>query len=147
MNWFRKKCPLEQWMSDDLRNRSDKCQPCDFYIGNKCCHKQIISEHDEQNIRGYPALVKHSTMNKPRDIRAQFERAAINYAGFNSREEEEYWSVSQAYDAFWDEASPNQRQGILQCISSWRNYLEAGYSPLEANDKVKEWLNSNAEDS
>jgi hypothetical protein len=96
-------------------------------------------------MRGFPVLTKRSAMNKPKEVRRQLEQAALHYSGLSKKEQEEYWSVSQRYDAFWDEATPDQRQGILQCLNDWRMYLEAGYGPLEANEKVIEWVNFHAE--
>jgi len=140
-----KKCPLEQWFSDEQRNRPDRCELCVFYRDNKCKHKEIIAQKERSGARGLPALTKRSVMKRPKEVRRQFEQAALHYSGLSKKEQEEYWSVSQRYDAFWDEATPEQRQGILQCLNDWRMYLEAGYGPLEANEKVAEWVNLHAE--
>jgi hypothetical protein len=140
-----KKCPLEQWLSDEQRNRPDRCELCVFYRDNKCHHKEILAQTERNSARGLPALTKRSVMKRPKEVRRQFEQAALQHSGLSKKEQEEYWSVSQAYDRFWDEATPNQRQGILQCLNDWQIYLEAGYSPLEANEKVIEWVNFHAE--
>lgn len=145
MSWFHKKCPLEQWMPDEVRNDPNKCKLCDFYRDNKCKHKEIIAQKERNDARGLPALTKRSVMNRPKEVRRQFEQAALQHSGLSKKEQEEYWSVSQRYDAFWDEATSAQRQGILQCLNDWQIYLEAGYSPLGANEKVIEWVNSHAE--
>jgi hypothetical protein len=140
-----KKCPLEQWIPAELLNRPDRCELCNFYRDGKCRHKEILDQTERNGMRGFPVLTKRSAMNKPKEVRRQLEQAALHYSGLSKKEQEEYWSVSQRYDAFWDEATPDQRQGILQCLNDWRMYLEAGYGPLEANEKVIEWVNFHAE--
>jgi hypothetical protein len=140
-----KNCPLEQWLSTELLNRPDRCELCDFYRDGKCRHKEILDQTERNCMRGLPVLTKRGAMNKPKEVRRQLEQAALQYSGLDKKEQEEYWSVSQRYDAFWDVATPDQRQGILQCLNDWRAYLEAGCSPLEANEKVIDRVNSHAE--
>jgi hypothetical protein len=141
------KCPIEHLMSEELRKRKDKCQLCVSWHDGKCHHKQDLAQAEKKSMRGLPVLTKRSAMNKPREIRIELERAALKYSGLNSKEQQEYWSVSQAYDSFWDEASPDQRQDILDCLHYWRLYLEDGLSPVEANQKVLEWLKEHSETS
>jgi hypothetical protein len=157
MGWFSKNCPLEEYckhqnvsladspfFNTDLK---DRCPLCEFWQDGKCKYKQVTAKKEQLGMRGYPALVKRTVMNKPRELRTQFEQAALKYSGFNSKEQQEYWSVSQAYDSFWDEASPDQRQDILDCLRHWRLYLEDGLSPVEANQKVLEFLKEHSETS
>jgi len=128
MGWFNKTCPLEEYWKrqnvslGDISNSffnidlKDRCPLCEFWQNGKCKYKQVTAEKERLGMRGYPALVKRTVMNKPRELRTQFEQAALKYSGLNSKEQQEYWSISQAYDSFWDEASPDQRQGILDCL-------------------------------
>jgi len=159
MGWFSKTCPLEEyWKRQKVSlgnisssffntNLKDRCSLCGFWQNGKCKYKQVTAKEERLTMRGYPALVKRTVMNKPRELRTQLEQAALKYSGLNSKEQQEYWSISQSYDAFWDQASPNQRQGILDCLHYWRLYLEHGFSPVEANQKVLEYLREHSKDS
>ena len=83
-------------------------------------------------------------MIEPREVRRQWEQAALEYSNFNAREQAEYWSISQQYDAFWED-KPEHHQEIIDCIEEWRRFMEEGLSPIEANEKVKEWLNAQSQ--
>lgn len=135
VGWFSKKCPMPYWKLD-----KSQCPLCPSWRDNKCHYKEDEGQALSKSMRGYPVLIKKSVMNKPKEARRQFEQAALKYSGFNSKEQQEYWSISLAYDTFWDEAKPDQRDGILGCLDHWRLFLEDGLSPLEANEKVEEWL-------
>ncbi|MFC1977201.1 hypothetical protein ACFLWS_02915 [Chloroflexota bacterium] len=155
MGWFSKSCPLEEYwkhqnvpfgdMSSSFFKTAlkDRCPSCEFWQDAKCKYKQMIAEKERLGMRGYPALIKGTVMDKPRELRTQFEQAALKYSGLNSKEQQEYWSISKAYDSFWDEASPDQRQEILDCLHYLQLYLEDGLGTVEANQKVLEWLKEN----
>lgn len=98
----------------------------------------------KENMRGYPSLIKQANMNKPRATRKEWEQAGLKYSGFNGKERAEYWIVSEQYDEFW-EANPQYHEQIIDCLKKWGMYLEDGLSPMEAQNKVLEWLNQYSE--
>ena len=156
MGWFSKTCPLEEYWKrqkvslGDISNSffntdlKDRCPLCEFWQNGKCKYKQVTAEKERLGMRGYPALVKRTFMDKPRNLKEQAEQAALKYSGLNNTEQQEYWSISQAYDKFWDEVSKDQREGILECLHCWRQYMEEGLSPIKANEKVVELLNEDS---
>jgi len=138
---FSKKCPIEYLMSDEMRKRKDKCQLCNFWRDGKCHHGEDLAQVEKKSMRGFPALTKRGSMTRPKEIRKQIEQAALKQSGFNAKEQAEYWSVSQQYDALWED-QPEHHNDIIDFIEQWRWFMEQGLSPKEANEKVMEWLNA-----
>jgi hypothetical protein len=151
MGLFSQSCPLEKshiavygihspkvWKKED-------CLVCEYVNAGKCNYKQIMSQHEKLVKRGYPALVKKSLMDKPAEAREKSEKEAVKQAGFSAGEQADYWTVSKDYDRLWEGSPAESRQEILDGLGQWRVYLEKGYGPTQANDKVKEWLRARAE--
>jgi hypothetical protein len=102
------------------------------------------TQASKRAMRNIPSLIKQTSMNKPRAARKEWEQAGLKYSGFNDKEQAEYWIVSQQYDEFW-EANPQYHEQIMDCLKKWGMYLEDGLSPMEAQNRILEWLNQYSE--
>ena len=164
MSLFRKDCPLQEFFKKPLQQSlvvgdsglkefiskkitKEDCLLCDYWQNNKCNYRKELAQTEKKSARGLPALTKRSVMNKPIKVRAEFEKAALRLSGLNSKEQAEYWYISQKYDQFWDKAKPKQQSDILDCLEQWQRFIESGFSPKEANERVLEWLKENSETS
>ena len=151
MGLFSKSCPLEKshlvvyGVHSPRKWKKEDCQTCEYQHDDKCNYKLVIVKTEVSSKRGNPALVKKSMMDKPVDVREQSEKDAVKRAGFNPDEQGDYWTISREYDRLWNEASSEKRQDILDCLGQWKVYLENGLNPLQAQEKVKEWLRQREE--
>ena len=151
MRLFGKSCPLEKshlqvyGVHSPKKWKKEDCLKCEYYENSKCIYKQVIIKAKDSSRRGYPALVKKSSMEKPPAAREQSEKDAVKKAGFSPDEQIEYWTVSREYDRIWDKTSTEQRSEILESLGQWKVYIEHGLGPAKAQDKVKEWLREREE--
>lgn len=150
MAWFlKKKCPYEE-QSIKLTGRLPdfrpaSCSDCGYFINDECEFKKKSKEifkSDSKPECGLPALTIASSIDKPKDIREQFTKSALKIAPFNSEEKQEFLIISRQYQKFWDESDEIYRKSIMDCLKEWQLFLELGYTPKEAQQKVLEWLNS-----
>jgi hypothetical protein len=150
MGWVRKTCPLEEYwkrqktpfsdvfssfLETDLK---DRCPSCEFWQDGKCKYKKITAQKEQGMMRGYPVLVKRTVMNKPRELRAQFEQAALKYSGLTKEEQKQYWEISSTYDNIWEAANPDEKTEILWRMDEWKRYIDDGYSLKEASELADE---------
>jgi hypothetical protein len=148
MGWFSKNCPLEEyWKHQNVSladssffntDLKDRCPLCECWQDGKCNYKQLTAEKERLGMRGYPALVKRTVMNKPRELRIQFEQAALKYSGLNKEEQKQYWEISSAYDDMWETANPDKRTEILWRMEHWKRYIEDGCRIKEASELANE---------
>ena len=143
-------CPLEKLhivvygIHSPRKWKKEDCFLCEYVQAGKCNYKQIVSQHEQLTKRGYPALVKRSLMERPVAEREKPEKEAAGKAGFNPSELTDYWKVSQDYDRQWEDSTPEMRQEILDSLEQWKVNLEKGYAPLQARQKVQEWIQERA---
>jgi hypothetical protein len=146
MGLFSKSCPLEQshikiyGVHSPHKWKKEDCLICEYQENSKCNYKQVISKIEDYSKRGYPVLVKKSMMDKPAAMREQFEQEALKKAGFSPADQKDYWVISREYDNLWNQASIEQKRDTLDILGQWKVYLEEGLGPVQAQEKVKEWL-------
>ena len=151
MRLFSKSCPLEKEYINVYGINSPKkwtqkdCAECLYLEKNKCAYKQTISKRESLAQRGQPALVKKHGMSKSPKAREGLEKEAMKLSGLSVQEQKEYWTVSVEYDQLWEVSTTDGRQEILDCLEQVKVNLEKGLSPLQANEKAKEWLQKKKE--
>ncbi len=147
----KKSCPLETshlvvyGVHSPRKWKKEDCQKCEYQQNNKCNYVQKVTTTEVSAKRGAPALAKKSMMDKPVEVRQQSEKEAVARAGFTADEQRDYWSISQDYDRLWVQASAEQKQDSLDSLGQWKVYLESGLGPIQAQEKVKDWLRKREE--